>query len=209
MLPDTHLTNSQVPCSRGRRAGYVPPVFSRGARHTLTGPLLDLYAEHAIGGVIGLIFNALFADSHLIALDGVNTSVPGGWIEHNYKQLYIQVAYVFATCGYSFVVTAIIDKGIDLIPGLALRAAPEMESIGMDDAQVRLRFYYSIHALRTVLTRAHGRSASSRRTTSRCAGTTRTGRRPSTTRTPTRRCPRRTRTRRSRRATATRARISP
>lgn len=121
----------------------------------LIGSLPDLYAEHAIGGVIGLIFNALFADSHLIALDGVNTSVPGGWIEHNYKQLYIQVAYVFATCGYSFVVTAVIAKAIDLIPGLALRATPEMESIGMDDAQVRLRFpHHGSCALRTVLTRA-------------------------------------------------------
>ncbi|KZT67603.1 ammonium transporter [Daedalea quercina L-15889] len=97
---------------------------------------LDLYAEHAIGGVVGLIFNALFADSELIALDGVNTSVPGGWIDRNWKQLYIQVAYVFATCGYSFVVTAIIAKTIDLIPGLALRTTPEMEAIGMDDAQI-------------------------------------------------------------------------
>ena len=176
----------------------------------LIGSLPDLYAEHAIGGVIGLIFNALFADSHLIALDGVNTSVPGGWIEHNYKQLYIQVAYVFATCGYSFVVTAVIAKAIDLIPGLALRATPEMESIGMDDAQVRLRFppLRQPRPANRTHARAHGRSASSRRTTPRCAGTTQTGRRPWTARAPTRRCPRRTRTRRSRRATAMRARTS-
>ena len=178
--------------------------------HMLIHSSLDLYAEHAIGGVIGLIFNALFADSHLIALDGVNTSVPGGWIEHNYKQLYIQVAYIFATCGYSFIVTAIIAKAIDLIPGLALRATPEMELIGMDDAQVRLRFSHDSRALRTILTRAHGRSASSRRTTSKCAGTTPTGRRPPTASLSarTQRYLRRTRTRRSLRATAMRARTS-
>ncbi|KAF8754216.1 Ammonium transporter [Rhizoctonia solani] len=63
---------------------------------------LDLFAEHAIGGILGLLANGLFADTALIALDGVNTAVPGGWIEHNYKQLYIQFAYVCACCAYVF-----------------------------------------------------------------------------------------------------------
>ncbi|GBE78463.1 hypothetical protein SCP_0113520 [Sparassis crispa] len=36
--------------------------------------LPNLYAEHAIGPIVGLIFNALFAKRELIALDGVNTS---------------------------------------------------------------------------------------------------------------------------------------
>jgi len=97
---------------------------------------LDLYAEHAIGGIVGLIFNALFADSELIALDGVNTSVPGGWFDHNWKQLYIQVAYICATVGYSFVVTALIAKALDLVPMLSLRASPEAEALGMDDTQI-------------------------------------------------------------------------
>ena len=58
---------------------------------------LDLFAEHAIGGVIGLLFNGFFASHTIIALDGVNVNVNGGWVDHNWKQLYIQFAYVCAT----------------------------------------------------------------------------------------------------------------
>lgn len=94
-------------------------------------------AEHAIGGIIGLLFNAFFADDKLIALDNVNTSIPGGWIRHNWKQLYIQVAYICAAVAYSFVVTAAIAKGLDMIPLTRLRSTPEEEALGMDDVQVR------------------------------------------------------------------------
>ncbi|KAH7341970.1 putative ammonium transporter [Rhizoctonia solani] len=97
---------------------------------------LDLFAEHAIGGILGLLANGLFADTALIALDGVNTAVPGGWIEHNYKQLYIQFAYVCACSAYVFVMTAILAKIVDIIPFLGLRATEEGEIIGMDDDQI-------------------------------------------------------------------------
>jgi Amt family ammonium transporter len=68
-------------------------------------------------------------------LDGVS-NIEGGWLDHNYKQLYKQFAYVCATCAYNFVVTALICKALDLIPGLSLRASAEAEEIGMDDDQV-------------------------------------------------------------------------
>ncbi|KAF8666762.1 Ammonium transporter [Rhizoctonia solani] len=97
---------------------------------------LDLFAEHAIGGILGLLANGLFADTALIALDGVNTAVPGGWIEHNYKQLYIQFAYVCACCAYVFVMTAILAKIVDVIPFLGLRATEDGEILGMDDDQI-------------------------------------------------------------------------
>ena len=98
----------------------------------------DLCAEHAIGGMIGLLFNGIFADSEIIALDGVNTSVNGGWLNRNWKQLYIQFTYVVACTAYAFVVTSLIAKGISYIPGLHLRASAEEETLGMDDAEVRL-----------------------------------------------------------------------
>ncbi|KAH0838633.1 ammonium transporter [Lanmaoa asiatica] len=97
---------------------------------------LDLFAEHAIGGVIGLLTNGLFASHNVIALDGVNTNTNGGWVDHNYKQLYIQFAYVCATCAYTFVVTAIIAKAIDTIPGLHLKTTPEGESLGLDEVEI-------------------------------------------------------------------------
>lgn len=102
---------------------------------------LDLLAEHAVGGMIGLIFNGLFARNSVIALDGVNTSIQGGWLDHNWKQLYIQFAYVCAVTGYAFVMTALIAKAIDIIPGLGLRAPGEAEHIGMDDFQVSITFH--------------------------------------------------------------------
>ncbi|KAG8695550.1 hypothetical protein FRC08_007712 [Ceratobasidium sp. 394] len=97
---------------------------------------LDLFAEHAVGGILGLLANGLFGDNVIIALDGVNTAVPGGWIRHNYKQLYIQFAYVCASCGYVFVMTAILAKLVDICPGLGLRATEQGEMLGMDDDQI-------------------------------------------------------------------------
>ena len=102
---------------------------------------LDLFAEHAVGGIIGLLFNGLFTETELIALDGVNTAILGGWIDHNWKQLYIQIAYIAATCAYTFVMTALIAKAIDLIPGCRLRASDVAEVLGMDEDQVSILGY--------------------------------------------------------------------
>lgn len=96
---------------------------------------LDVFAEHAIGGIVGLIFNALFAADYIIGLDGVNMGATGGWLNHNFRQLYVQVAFIVASCGYTFVMSALIAKIIDLIPGLHLRASSEAELLGMDDDQ--------------------------------------------------------------------------
>lgn len=98
---------------------------------------MDVFAEHGIAGMIGLVFNALFAADYIIGLDGVNAGIiNGGWINHNYKQLYIQTAYIVACTGYAFVVSAILAYGIDKIPGLHLRASEEAELLGMDDDQL-------------------------------------------------------------------------
>ncbi|KAJ2899734.1 ammonium transporter [Zalerion maritima] len=96
---------------------------------------LDVFAEHCVGGIVGLIFNAFFAYDWIIGLDGVNAEVTGGFPNKNFKQLYIQVAYVVACLAYSFVVSAILAKAIDMVPGLHLRASEEAELLGLDDDQ--------------------------------------------------------------------------
>jgi len=96
---------------------------------------LDLFAEHAVGGMVGLFFNGFFGSHDIIALDGVNTSIPGGWINQNWKQLYIQFAYICAVTGYTFVVTALIAKAVDL-SGLHLRTSMEDERLGMDEVEI-------------------------------------------------------------------------
>nr|KMM65525.1 ammonium transporter MeaA [Coccidioides posadasii RMSCC 3488] len=105
---------------------------------------MDIFAEHGVAGIIGLIFNALFGDDAIVGLDGVNVGAinpeththVGGWIIHNYRQLYIQLAYIVACMGYAFVVSALLAYAINYIPGLHLRASEEAELLGMDDDQL-------------------------------------------------------------------------
>jgi Amt family ammonium transporter len=98
---------------------------------------MDVFAEHGVAGMVGLIFNALFAADYIIGLDGVNTGViNGGWLNHNYRQLYVQIAYILACTGYSFTMSAILAFIINKIPGLHLRASEEAELMGMDDDQL-------------------------------------------------------------------------
>lgn len=105
---------------------------------------MDVFAEHGVAGMVGLMFNALFGTDAIVGLDGVSvgavnstTNTPvGGWLIHNYRQFYIQLAYILACTGYSFVVSAIIAYAINLVPGLNLRASEEAELLGMDDDQL-------------------------------------------------------------------------
>ncbi|CDK28050.1 unnamed protein product [Kuraishia capsulata CBS 1993] len=96
---------------------------------------MDVMAEHGMAGVIGLLFNGIFGSSAVIGYDGV-TEHGGGWIDHNWKQLYIQVAYIAACVGYSCVVTAIICLVLNRIPGCNLRAPSDGEERGMDEDQI-------------------------------------------------------------------------
>jgi Amt family ammonium transporter len=98
---------------------------------------MDVFAEHGIAGMIGLFFNGLFGANYIIGLDGVNTGIiNGGFPNHNWKQLYIQSAYIVAVTAYVFVVSTIICFAIDKIPGLHLRASEHAELLGMDDDQL-------------------------------------------------------------------------
>lgn len=97
---------------------------------------MDVFAEHGVAGMIGLIFNGLFAADYIIGLDGVNTGITGGFINKHWKQLYIQIAYVVAVTVYSFVVTLILALAVNATPGLKLRASSQAELMGMDDDQL-------------------------------------------------------------------------
>ncbi|KAF1816268.1 ammonium transporter [Eremomyces bilateralis CBS 781.70] len=96
---------------------------------------MDVFSEHGIAGIVGLIFNGIFGASYIIGLDGVN-SADGGWVEKGWKQLYIQVAYIVAASAYTFVMSALIAFAINKIPGLQLRATEEAELLGLDDDQL-------------------------------------------------------------------------
>lgn len=98
---------------------------------------MDVFTEHGLAGIIGLLANGVFGASYIVGLDGVNTGLsPGGWLNGNYKQLYIQFAFVCACAGYSFIASALIAFLINKIPGLKLRASEQAELLGMDDDQI-------------------------------------------------------------------------
>lgn len=96
---------------------------------------LDIFAEHAVGGIAGNILTAFFAADYIAHLDGA-TTIPGGWLNHNWVQLGYQLADSVAGFSYSFVMTCVILFLMNLVPGLSLRASAEDEDIGLDDAQL-------------------------------------------------------------------------
>ena len=56
-------------------------------------------------------------------------------MDGNYVVMGWQIAAIVSSSAYAFVMSAIIAKAIDLIPGLKLRASEEAELLGMDDDQ--------------------------------------------------------------------------
>lgn len=96
---------------------------------------LDIFASHAVGGIVGNVLTGLFAQASVAGADGV-TDIPGGWLDHHWVQLGIQLADSISGLSYSFVVTTIILWVMHYIPGLRLRCDEETEIIGVDDAEM-------------------------------------------------------------------------
>jgi Amt family ammonium transporter len=96
---------------------------------------LDIFAVHAVGGIVGNILTAFFAADYIAHLDGA-TVIAGGWLNHNWVQLGYQLADSVAGFTYSFVMTCVILFLMNLVPGLSLRASAEDEEVGLDDAQL-------------------------------------------------------------------------
>lgn len=98
---------------------------------------MDVFAEHGLAGILGLLANGFLASDAVTGLDGVNTGFGyGGGLIGKWKQLYIQLAYIVAVIGYSFVMATLIAYAINYTPGLRLRASEEAELLGMDDDQL-------------------------------------------------------------------------
>jgi Amt family ammonium transporter len=96
---------------------------------------LEVAAVHGMGGLWGALATGIFA---VEAIGGT-----AGLIEGNAEIMGTQVIAVLATIGYSLVVTAIILKVLDLIPGLGLRAPESTEDQGLDLAMHGERGYVS------------------------------------------------------------------
>ncbi len=85
---------------------------------------LEVFAVHGVGGIWGAIATGIFA---VAAIGGT-----AGLIDGNAGQMVTQVIAVVATIVYSFVVTLVILKVLDLIPGLGIRVSDDDEAVGLD-----------------------------------------------------------------------------
>lgn len=99
---------------------------------------MDVFAEHGVAGMVGLLFNAFLGADYIVGLQGVAEVTPavGGFVTGNFASIYKQIAFIVACTAYSFVVSALIAYAINFIPGLHLRASEEAELLGMDDDQL-------------------------------------------------------------------------
>ncbi|KAI0766312.1 ammonium transporter [Irpex lacteus] len=96
---------------------------------------LDIFASHAIGGIIGNLLTGLFAQASVAGFDDIAV-IPGGWLDHHYIQLAYQLADSAAGFGYSFVMTTVILWIMHYIPGCRMRCDEETEILGVDDAEM-------------------------------------------------------------------------
>lgn len=100
---------------------------------------MDIFAVHGLAGMIGLLINGFFGVNYVPALDGLtlgDAAIPGGWFNHHWVQLGIQVAYIGATSAYSFSVTGIILYTMNVIPWFRLRVCYDAELEGIDKAEL-------------------------------------------------------------------------
>jgi len=96
---------------------------------------LDIFAGHGIGGIVGNLLTGLFTQKSIANFDGT-PEIPGGWLDHNYRQLGIQAADSVSGFAYSLVLTTVILWIMHFIPCLRLRCPQETEIIGVDDAEM-------------------------------------------------------------------------
>jgi len=85
---------------------------------------LEVFAIHGVGGIWGALATGLFAVG---VIGGTKGAFEGNW-----DQMVTQIVAVAATIVYSFVVTVVILKVLDLIPGLGLRVEEGEEDQGLD-----------------------------------------------------------------------------
>ena len=81
---------------------------------------LEVMAVHGIGGIWGALATGIFAVGGIGLIDG------------DAKVLGYNAVAVLSTIAYSFVVTFVILKILDVIPGLGLRADDAAEDAGLD-----------------------------------------------------------------------------
>lgn len=112
---------------------------------------MDVFAEHGVGGMVGLICCALFGADYITALDGVNYGI-GGFFSQHYSQIWKQIVWILACTGWTFVMTCLVCYVINIIPGCKLRASEDGEMKGIDEDQIGEFAFDYVEARRNFMT---------------------------------------------------------
>ena len=88
---------------------------------------LDAFGVHGVGGILGTIGAGLFASKI------INAAGADGLFFGNPHQLFVQGISILAVMAYSFVITYVLMKLLDLTIGL--RITDEEEMMGLDLSQ--------------------------------------------------------------------------
>ncbi|CAF0935787.1 unnamed protein product [Didymodactylos carnosus] len=89
----------------------------------------DIFAQHAIGGLMGTLLTGIFAQKSIAALDGTSV-INGGWLDRNWLQLAYQFAFCVSGFGWSLVITFLILFVMNKI--FVLRVDEQIEYVGID-----------------------------------------------------------------------------
>jgi Amt family ammonium transporter len=90
---------------------------------------LDAFGVHGVGGIWGVIATGIWA-TKTVNPDGAN-----GLLHGNPVQLWIQIKMAFIVIVFSFIISAILLKFVDLV--MQLRVSEHEERIGLDLTQHR------------------------------------------------------------------------
>ena len=98
---------------------------------------LDVWGVHGVGGALGTLLTGVFA---FAAINGVN-----GLFAGNAHQLGVQTAGAAIAAIYSFVVTFLILKGVNLV--VPVRVSQEVEDQGLDEILHGEPAYQPVHVI--------------------------------------------------------------
>ncbi len=96
---------------------------------------LDVFAVHGLGGMIGLLGCGIFASK------AINAGGADGLINGSADLLINNVILIVATFAYALIVTLVLMKILDFIPGLQLRSSENDEDSGLDASDHGERAY--------------------------------------------------------------------
>jgi Amt family ammonium transporter len=97
------------------------------ATKTVLDDTLDVFPCHGIGGMVGMLMTGIFATK------AVNSAGNDGWFYGNSAFFFTQLKAMAIAVGYSFAVSFVIFKVINII--VPLRVTSDEEEEGLDASQ--------------------------------------------------------------------------